>query len=268
MKNTKKYKLNPKFLVLVGVVVCIIVAVIIMLNSNNNPENKPQTPPAVNNDYSAAHAKTNALESYEMRFSTLVTVNDGELKQTAIDQVLKKTSADGSLIYMVDSSSNSTDSTNGNTVSEKSSYTYYKGDYYYALPGVKYRSHIGEDGAKANLENFKNVIAFPYEKMYNLTVEDVDGGTDYYYDVEYEDVSDYVKAVCASAVNIVGEGNFERSAGATATVKDGYVVQRTLFVDCVNENGASVTVEFVTDLTAKDAQIPVPDKDKYPNIAG
>lgn len=262
MKNRKKQKFNPLFLVtLGGLVIAVIVIVCLTMP-------KKQASVQSGEAYVEAYNKTNALKQYEIQTSMIVSVDDGEVKQTAIDQVIRANHGDSGLIYKVDSVATSTNVTDGKVYSEESSYTYYNKKYYYSLPGVSYTSDITEDKAKHNLDNFINMISFPYDKMNVYEKEETDGTTVYHYTVDYEDVSDYVKAVCESGVNVIGEGNFKRTAEASATVKDGYVTQRTMYIECVNENEDTVVIEFVTELCDTKAEIAIPDANKYANIAG
>ena len=261
MKNRKKQKFNALFLVTLGVLVIAVIVIALF----NMP--KKQAPVQSGEAYVEAYNKTNALKQYEIQTSMIISVDDGEgVKQTAIDQTIKADNRNTGLIYRVESVETNTDVTSGKVNSEESSYTYYDKKYYYNLPGVSYTSDVTEDRAKQNLSNFINMISFPYDKMQVFEKEETDGMTVYHYTVSYDDVSDYVKAVCESGVNIIGEGNFKRTAEASATVKDGYVTQRTMYIECVNENGNTVVIEFVTELCDTKAEIAVPDASKYANI--
>lgn len=259
MKNKAK-KFNPWFLVTVGIIaVALIVVCVIVFNMPNGKLGKDDV-----EAYVSAYNRTNELSEYEMCFSTIVETDDGKIKQTAIDQIVKVDGSGKDLIYSVETVSTTTNATSGKTESEDVKYTYYNNMYYYDLPGIKYKDAIEEEKARHNLESFVNVISFPYEEMNILEKEENDGETTYYYNVKYENVSDYVKSVCEGAVNAVGEGTtFKRTAEMSATVKDGYVTKRTMTVSCVNEQGNSVNIEFVTELKNAKTDIEIPEDELY-----
>ncbi len=256
-----KKKINPMFLVTLGVLAVVVIIVIIL----SMP--KKQAPTQNIEPYVAAYTKTNALKQYQMQASMIISLDDGTgVKQTAIDQTILADNQASGLIYKVESVATTTLVADGKVNSEESSYTYYDEKYYYNLPGVRYTSDVTEAQAQQNLNNFINMIAFPYDKMQVFEKEEADGVTVYNYTVDYSHVSDYVKAVCESGVNAIGEGNFKRTAEASATVKDGYVTQRTMYIACENEKGNRVVIEFVTELCDTKAQIQIPDATKYANI--
>lgn len=255
MKNRKN---NPIFLAVAGVLAVAIVGVGAVTVHKKVNENK--------SDYIGAYERTNALKKYEMKFSVIVNV-DGEMsKQTAIDQVLKADMTKDKLIYSVETDATLTQTADGKVDGDKSRYTYYDGKYYYDLQNIRYTSDVGEEAARQNLVNFTNMIAFPYEKMIVTEKEENENETVYYYNVDYENISDYVKAVCQSAVDAAGEGNYRRQAEMSATVKDGYVVKRCMYIECESAEGGYLTVEFVSELIQKDSDIEIPDISLYEEL--
>ncbi len=255
MKNKKK---SLMFRAIVGVVTVAIVAACAMTVYEKTNDDK--------SDYNSAYEKTNALKKYEMKFSVIVNVDGETNRQTAIDQILKADMTKKKLIYSVDTDATLTMNESGKIDGDKSGYTYYDGKYYYTLPNIRYTSDISEEAALQNLMNFTNMIAFPYEKMIVNETEENKDETIYHYSVDYEDISDYVKVVCQSAVDAAGEGNYTRQAEMSATVKDGYVVKRVMYIECESEEGGYATIEFVSELTDKDADVEIPDISLYEEL--
>lgn len=252
MKNKKQNK--SVFFALVAVVAVVIVILTMCTGSSA--------------DYKKAYEKTNKLASYEMGVSTIITVSDGEEKQIAIDQNIKVQNKNAlDMIYEIKTVSTSTSVTNGNVVTEESSYIYNNEKYYYTLPGIKYSNITTRELAESNIDNSSNIISFADEIVKRGSSEKTDEGVVYYYTVDYRDASAYVKAVQEQAIGIVGEGVFTTTeATGSALVKDGYVTERALYIECENEFGDSIILEFATSLIDTEASVEKPDDSKYPEI--
>lgn len=219
-------------------------------------------------DYEKAYDKTKALSSYEMEVSTIVTVNNsGAVRQTAVSQNIEAYKiGDDSMRYTVRTKSTSVDEGGREDSSTVSEYTYCDGNYYIAMPGVKYVSRTDFDSALKNITDLTDIISLPYEKMYNTESDKADGEMVYKYDVEGEDISEYVLSLLQSAADSVeGETFKAENISASATVKGGYVTERA-FTANYSSGGASFSVEVYTVLTNKRSRVDKPDESKYARV--
>lgn len=215
-------------------------------------------------DYEKAYGKTEKLASYETEITTIVTLKGESLMQTEVvqtAQVYRKGSDD--MRYRVATESFSVDE-NGRCEAESSSeYTYYDGNYYISMPGVKYYSPIDFDNALKNITDLTGLITFPYDKMYNVEKEKSKNGMVYDFDVEGEDLSEHVLSLLQSAADTFGEELFKpENIKASATEKGGYVTNRSFSAE-YSADGKEFTVEIYTKLVKKRTRVAVPDKEKY-----
>lgn len=216
-------------------------------------------------DYEKAYDKTNALSSYEMEISTIVTVEAPDsLKQTVVTQNIEAYKiGDSSMRYTVKTDSSSFDESGNEDAATESEYTYCDGNYYISMPGVKYMSEIDFDSALKNITDLTNLISLPNEKMYNQVSEKNDGTMVYKYNVEGEDLSEYVLSLLQSAADSVEGASFKADdISGSAAVKGGYVTGRG-FTAYYSSDEASFSVEVYTKLTNKRSKVDKPDASKY-----
>lgn len=219
-------------------------------------------------NYEKAYEKTEALSSYEMEVSTIVTVNTPDsVKQTEVTQTIEVyKEGDAKMRYMVKTESASINEDGHREAESVSEYTYYDGKYYISMPGVKYASGTDFDSALKNITDLTGLISLPYEKMYNVDSCKVDGKMVYSYDVDGEDISEHVLSLLQSAADSVGEVGFAaKNISASASVKGGYVTDRAFEANYEAED-ISFTVEIYTKLVNKRARVNVPDASKYASI--
>lgn len=250
-------KVNLKIVI---VAVLLIAAVIVGVVLLNMPK-----------DYQSAYEKTNALTSYEMDITTIVTIEDeNDTKQSVIEQSVKVyNKGKSSMRYNVSTHASSTEFSSGSVVEEDSSYMYHNGKYYQSYPGVKYKNAADSMAALENITALTNIITFAPDKMYNVTKEANDGKVVYEYGVDYADTSAYVKSTLENAVGVFDEGNFKLdSMWASATVEKDYVTERDFGIVYADGEEKSVTVEIYTKLVDTDASVEIPDESKYVSITG
>jgi hypothetical protein len=220
------------------------------------------------NSYEKAYKKTEALSSYETEITTTVTLNDDEETKTTdvVQHVSVYNEGKKNMRYRVKTTSSSINENGDSEAETESEYTYYNGKYYISMPGVKYTSQIDIDGAVKNIENLTDIISLPYDKMYNVEESKKDGKTVYKYDVEGEDISDYILSLLQSAADSIGDKTFKAtSISATATVESSYVTERTFTADYAAD-GALFTVEVKMSLTSESADVEIPNVSEYADI--
>lgn len=249
-------KINLKLAAVVAVVIAILIIIGVVVK--NMPEN-----------YSAAYEKTNALESYNVSISTIVSIKDGEgEKQSCIDQTLRvENKGKKNMRYEVTTDATSTDMVTGQITSQTNTYLYNNEKYYYTYPGVRYKSPTGLDAATDNIKNLTNVIAFSPEQMKNVKTSNTKDGTVYEYGVDFAATSAYIKSTIENAIYLFEDGNFKLdTVGAAAVVSDGYVTEREFYVTYVAEGGKSVTVEVYTSLVNTHETVAPPDEREFADI--
>lgn len=222
-------------------------------------------------DYDKANEEAKSLKSYRETISTVVTIEDnGNVRQSAVDQIVDVANkGKKSMIYNVATTATSTDMATGEVKTEENSYMFYNNNYYYSYPGVRYKSPVAHDMALSNINNLTDVITFSSDEMINTYTEEADGDTVFYYQVNYENVSAFVKGVLENAIASFEGVNFSPvDMNASATVREGAVCARDLYVEYASQSGQKVTVEIYTELTGDVPEIEKPDESKYLNIAG
>lgn len=242
--------------IIIAVFSCVIIGAVLFFVFNNG------------SSYKKAYENTKNLKNYTMNISTTVTVTDGaEMKQSCIDQVLKvENKGDTDMIYSVESSAGTGDET---AQKEENSYIYYNNAYYYSYPGVKYKGPTERLLATENIEKLSSVILFEEDKIAPYSAETNGDETFYTYQVSYDDVSDFVKAMLESAVNSFEGEKFSLSAmTAGSTEEKGFITAGEFYVEYRAESGNSIIIEIYTDLTDETAEIEKPDESKYANIYG
>ncbi len=211
--------------------------------------------------YEKAYNKTNGLSDYTMSIVTNVTVTDGEKEETqSTVQLLEKGKADdGEEIYKVNTDEYSPDGT-----SSESGYTYYNGNYYISMPGIKYYLPTDGETAKKTVDDLTNIIAFPYDKMYNVSEK----GGEYSYQVEGADVSQYVWSLLQTAADSFGEETFKaENISGKAVLEDGYVKVRSFEAVYTSSDGSkSFRVDIDTTLTDTSATPEKPKAEEYAKI--
>lgn len=234
-------------------IACLIVAGLVYISARNNR-------------LDVVIKRTERLDSFEMGISTIVNLSDENImRQSVLDQVLTvKKRSGANMHYKVETTATISNGENGDVTVEENSYIYYKNNYYHSYPGVNYYGATNKESAENNLNNIKNIISFPYEKMYDI--EKVDDNV-YSYKVDWKDASALLKATLQAAVNQFENSSFEMSdVSATIKVADGYVAEQSFFISYVGNNGEEIRMEIYTSLLDNEASVEVPDKNKYVSI--
>ncbi len=212
--------------------------------------------------YEKAYSKTQELNDYTMNIVTNVTVSDGEKEETqSTVQLLEKGKTDdGEEIFAV-----STDEYSPDGTASESGYTYYNGNYYISMPGIKYYLPTDVEAARKSIDDLTNIIALPYGKMYNAIEKD----GEYTYQVEGSDVSQYVWSLLQTAADSFGEETFKaENISGKAVVEDGYVKVRSFEAVYRSPDGSkSFQVDIDTTLTDTSAKPEKPKADEYAKIA-
>ncbi len=211
--------------------------------------------------YQKAYNRTKELTDYTMSIVTNVTVSDGEKEETqSTVQILEKGKTDdGEDIYTVNTDEYSPDGT-----ASESGYTYYGGNYYITMPGIKYYLPTDTETAQKTADDLTNIIALPYDKMYNVTEKD----GEYSYQVEGADVSQYVWSLLQTAADSFGEETFKaENISGKAVLEDGYVTVRNFEAVYKSSDGSkSFRVDIDTTLTDTSAKPEKPKADEYAKI--
>ncbi len=221
-------------------------------------------------DYNAAEEKTQSMTDYTMNISTIITIEgNGGIKQSAIEQVVRvNNKGKKTMIYDVETKATSTDVATGEIVEEINSYMYSSDSYYYAYPGVRYKSAVDFDMALSNIESLTDVITFSEDEMIDVQREKEDGEEVLQYQVNYADTSPFVKGVLENAAATFDGLSFSPSeVGASAVIADNKVKGRELYIVYGAETGEKISVEIYTEYTEPE-KLEKPDESKYVNIMG
>ena len=216
--------------------------------------------------YQKAYKKTQALDTYELYICTSALLNDGvNTLETVITQNVQAYHVGkNDMRYKVTTESVSYDANGNEEAQTYSDYIYYDGNYYFSMPGVKYNSPADFDSALATIMDLTDIISLPEDKMYNLS--EYEGS--YSYQIEGEDISDYVMSLLQSTANSAGEVPFGAdNVSGTAHIEDGYVTGRTLTAHYTSRQGMEwFEINVETELVSKDANVEIPDKSQYADI--
>lgn len=218
--------------------------------------------------FSACNKAEDEMTDYVMNISTFITIDGGDdTKQSAIEQTVRvnnKGSED--MLYEVKTTATSTDVLTGKVVSEENSYIYYDNNYYYTYPGVRYKSPADYKLALENIENLTRVITFSENDMVNAEWTEVNGEEKVSYQVEYEDVSPFVKGVLENAAATFEGVSFSMTElSASATFKGDVATSRDMFICYEGNSGETISVEIYTSYGEAEV-LEVPDESKYVNI--
>ena len=217
--------------------------------------------------YGKAYKKTEALDTYELFIYTSAVLNDGRnTKETVITQNVEAYHVGKKdMRYKVTTESVSYDAAGNEEAQTLTDYIYYDGNFYFTMPGVKYYSPAENyDSALATIEDLTDIISLPEDKMYNLS--EYEGS--YSYQIEGEDISDYVMSLLQYTANSAGEIPFAAdNVSGTAYVEDGYVKGRTLTAHYTSRQGLEwFEINVETELVSTDADVEIPDKSQYADI--
>ncbi len=248
-----KQKKNKTKLVIISLVAVLSVIGIVFLINEKTPFEKAQT-------------NTDSLESMEMSIVTLVTTRDetAELEEKT-DQTLKvEGRGTKDVKYEISTVASRMDTLSNHTVSQESSMIYHKATAYQKFPNYSYAQAVDEKTGEENLENVINIISVPYDKMVDATRRKEGDETVYTYKIEWADVSEAVKETLTNAIENTGLSFSMDNIEATATVKDDFVIKKSLRVVYISSDGTEITLEIKTELKNKEAKVRVPEEGEYP----
>lgn len=215
--------------------------------------------------YEKAFSNTRGLTDFEMKITTTVLADGGDaVKSTEVVQNISVCNmGKDDMRYKVSTESSSTSEEGDVGAETTGEYIYSDGNYYISMPGVRYFSPIDAESALNNINDLTNIIALPYEKMYNVEKHK----NTYEYQVEGEDMSEYVLSLLQSTADSFGDESFSAlEVSGSAEVKGKYVVKRSFRADYAGNGNKSFTVIVETELVDTKAQVDKPDKSQYADI--